>query len=117
MNCEYVQQYYKVPAAIGRLVVCNGNPGIIAEDRGNYIGVNFDKDKPGIVYNVHPTDGVIYGEMGVIRKPSRSAARYQDYLHSESSLSFPEWLGIKFCRRCGKPINKKNSDCWVCKEY
>jgi hypothetical protein len=56
MNCEYVRQYYGVPACIGRRVMVYSKPGIIAEDRGNYIGVNLDTDKPGRVSNYHPTD-------------------------------------------------------------
>ena len=80
MDCDYVRQYYGVPAQIGRRVVVNGKPGIIAEDRGHYIGVNFDSDKPGVIRNAHPTSNVVYGDMGVIRKPTRSQKRYQDYL-------------------------------------
>jgi len=49
MNCEYVAQYYGVPACIGRRVIAYGKPGIIAEDRGNYIGILLDSDKPGPV--------------------------------------------------------------------
>lgn len=80
MNCEYVQKYYGVPACIGRRVIFKGRPGIIAEDRGHYIGVNFDSDRAGIVFNVHPTDGVEYCEMGRLRKMTRSQRRYQEYL-------------------------------------
>lgn len=46
MNCEYVRAHYNVPAEIGRRVVVDGKPGIITSDRGHYIGVNFDADKP-----------------------------------------------------------------------
>ena len=42
MKCKYASDYYDVPADIGRAVIVNGKPGVIAEDRGNYIGVNFD---------------------------------------------------------------------------
>ena len=80
MNCEYVQQYYGVPACIGRRVTCYGKPGIIVEDRGHYIGVTLDEQKPGTVNNYHPTDGIVYGEMGRIRKMTRSQARYRRYL-------------------------------------
>lgn len=77
---QYAKEYYGVPADIGRRVIIAGKPGIIAEDRGNYIGVNFDHDKPGVVTNAHPTWRVEYGEMGAIRRPSRSQRRYQRYL-------------------------------------
>ena len=94
MNCEYVCNYYKVPACIGRRVVVYGKPGIIYEDRGSYIGVNFDSDKPGMISNAHPTDGVEYGEMGTLRKMTPSQKRYRDYIKSETSLKFSEYLGI-----------------------
>ena len=72
MNCEYARKFYGVPACIGRRVTVGGKPGIIAEDRGHYIGVNFDESKPGAVFNAHPTSEVEYLDMGVVRKPSKS---------------------------------------------
>jgi hypothetical protein len=80
MSCEYARKYYGVPAEIGRRVIVHGKPGIIIEDRGNYLGVNFDSDKPGRTMNCHPTDHVEYGEMGTIRKMTRSQARYAHFL-------------------------------------
>jgi len=77
---EYLKRTYRVPAEIGRRVIVYDKPGIIVADRGNYIGVNFDADKPGVICNAHPTSEVVYLEMGKIRKPSKSAARYQRYL-------------------------------------
>ena len=95
MNCEYVQKYYGVPACIGRRVIFKDRPGIITEDRGHYIGVNFDSDKPGIVYNVHPTDDVKYEGLSKIRKMSRSQKRYQDFLKvADCYNSFAAFLGI-----------------------
>lgn len=60
---EYVKNHYSVPAEIGRRVIVDGEEGTIVADRGQYIGVNFDKDKPGVVTNCHPTSKVIYGEI------------------------------------------------------
>ena len=80
MNCQYVREYYHVPARIGRRVEVNGKPGIIAADEGNYIGVNFDEDKPGVILNAHPTWKVEYLGMGKVRKMTRAQKRYQDYL-------------------------------------
>ena len=99
MAFEYIQQTYSVPAEIGRRCVVDGKPGIIAKDCGNYIGVNFDADKPGVVVNCHPTWKVVYGEMGKVRaiKMTRGQARYQKYLNSiyyEAGNSFPFFLGI-----------------------
>jgi len=95
MICEYVHQNYGVPACIGMRVSVYGKPGVIAEDRGHYIGVNFDDDKPGVVKNCHPTDGVEYlMESGKIRKITRSQARYQRFLiHGDVHESF-----MDFCR-------------------
>lgn len=95
MNCEYVRQYYGVPACIGRRVMVYGKPGIIAEDRGNYIGVNLDTDKPGRVSNYHPTDKVQYLGMGKVRKMTRSQQRYQDFLRSDCGHTFAEWMLFK----------------------
>lgn len=95
-DCEYVKNFYGVPACIGRRVIAYGKPGIIAEDRGNYIGVLLDSDKPGNVNNYHPTDGIEYlNETGKVRKPGRSqarAARYREYGDGFNSfLDFCYW--------------------------
>lgn len=95
MKLSYIQETYGVPAEIGRRVTVYGKRGIIAADRGHYLGVNFDEDKPGVIKNAHPTSEVTYGEMGQIRKPSRSARRYQRYLEIgdlfDSFLQFLKW--------------------------
>ncbi|NCC52441.1 MAG: hypothetical protein EOM20_14650 [Spartobacteria bacterium] len=100
VNCEYVRNYYGVPAQIGRRVICSGKPGVIAKDRGHYIGVNFDEDKPGIIRNVHPTDDVEYGEIGKIRSMTRSQARYQRYLDiADCFHSFRDFLAYEHEQR------------------
>lgn len=94
LDFEYVRNYYKVPAEFGRRVLISGKLGTIVEDRGHYIGVNMDSDKPTLVHNYHPTDGVEYlDEIKAPRKPSRSAVRYQRYLEfGECFQSFKEFL-------------------------
>lgn len=100
MNCEYVQKHYGVPACISRRVIAYGKPGIIAEDRGHYIGILLDSDKPGHVNNYHPVDGIEYlDKMGKVRKPGRSQARYQRYM--EYGDSFDTF--IDFCRWDANP--------------
>lgn len=79
-NCKYVRETYGVPACIGRRVTVYGKSGIIAADHGHYIGVNFDADKVTQIKSAHPTDGVVYGEMGKVRPLTRSQRRYLDYL-------------------------------------
>lgn len=93
MNFKYIRDYYGVPAEIGRRVVVYGKPGVIVADCGGYIGVNFDTDKPGVIRSAHPTSEVEYGEMGVIRKMTRSQRRYQEYLSAEYNESFARWIG------------------------
>lgn len=103
-NCEYVREHYGVPAEIGRRVMVGGKPGIIAADRGHYIGVNLDADKPGVIVNAHPVSEVEYGELGKVRKPSRHAARYQRYLeYGDGFDSF-----IDFCRWDADPERSWN---------
>lgn len=96
MNFEYVKEYYDVPAERGRRVKAYGKDGVIAEDRGNYIGILLDCDKPGNVNNYHPVDGIEYLEtFGKVRKPGRSQARYQRFLADgdcfDSFLDFCRW--------------------------
>lgn len=95
MICEYASKYYGVPAEIGRRVTVYGKPGIIAADRGHYIGVNFDESKPGHISNCHPEDGVIYLEMGTIRKMTKSQENYQRFLDADCGETFREWMGFK----------------------
>jgi hypothetical protein len=104
MNCEYVREHYKVPACIGRKVIACGEPGIIAEDMGNYIGINLDKDKPGTVAPYHPKWKIEYLGMGRVRRATRSQRRYQKYLaEADCYDDFRHFL------RCGG-IRKENKD-------
>jgi len=105
MNCEYVRQHYDVPAEIGRRVAVDGEPGIIAEDRGHHIGVNFDADKPGAIIPCHPTWKVEYGEIGKVRRMTKSQQRYQRFLeYGDCFDSF-----IDFCRWDSEPEREWNS--------
>ncbi|WP_204349462.1 hypothetical protein, partial [Stenotrophomonas maltophilia] len=47
-------------------VIACGQPGIILEDRGNYIGVALDSDPTKAVNNYHPTHDVEY--LGMARQ-------------------------------------------------
>jgi len=90
---NYVKEAYGVPADIGRRVTVNGKPGIIATNHRHYIGVNFDSDNPGEISNAHPTWKVVYMDMGTLRKPTRSQARYQKYLEVRDCFdSFHDFL-------------------------
>ncbi|WP_298705555.1 hypothetical protein [uncultured Variovorax sp.] len=85
----YIRETYSVPAELGRRVTVYGRPGVIAADRGHYIGVNFDDAKPGVVANAHPTSEVEYLGMGTLRAPTRSQLRYQRW--TKASICFPSF--------------------------
>jgi hypothetical protein len=92
---DYITRAYGVPACIGRRITIHGKPATITSDLGHYIGITYDTDKPGVIRNAHPTDGVVYFDAVVKpRRASRSARRYADYLRAEASVSFAEWLRI-----------------------
>jgi len=105
MDCQYVQQYYGVPACVGRRVEVNGQPGIIAQDRGHHIGVNFDDDKPGKISLCHPTWRVKYLGMGKVRKLTKSQQRYQRF--REFGDCFDNF--IDFCRWHDSPERSWNT--------
>jgi len=95
---SYIREYYSVPAEIGREILFEGKrKGVIVEDKGNYIGVNFYDSKPSVVLSLHPTWEVEYlGMAKQKRKSSKGQQRYQEYLRADwFSGTFAEWLGIK----------------------
>lgn len=93
---DYVRKVYGVPACIGRVVSVYDKMGIITADRGHYIGVTFDSEKPKMIRSAHPVDGVKYFDIvAKPRKVGRSSIRYQEYLKSECNETFAEWLGIE----------------------
>lgn len=73
MAFEYVRKHYGVPACIGRRVKIDGKAGAIIGDRGHYIGVNFDDDKPEVIVSCHPTWEAEYGGMGKVRNITAAA--------------------------------------------
>lgn len=95
-NFEYVKSAYNVPAEMHREIVVNGKKGVITEDMGNYIGVNFYDNLTAYALPCHPTWEVQYldtfNRKPPILKLSRSKKRYQKYLRSECSESFSEWI-------------------------
>jgi len=95
MPFEWINQNYGVKAEIGLRVIVDGKPGIIAKDCGNYLGVNFDEDKPGVIRNCHPTWKVEYLEMGKIRPMTAGQKRYQEFLNADwFDGNFAQWLGV-----------------------
>lgn len=99
MNFDYIKSTYGVPAEKFREVIVNGKKGVITEDMGSYIGVNFYDNQTSHALPCHPTWEVQYLETfnrkPPILKMTASKKRYQDYLRSECSESFGEWLKYK----------------------
>lgn len=97
---EWINNHYGLDAYIGRDITVSGKKGTITEDKGNYIGVTFHDDKKFKSLPCHPTSEVIYldtcTDVKTLRvKNWRSKQRYSDYLNSDSSLTFAEWIGVK----------------------
>lgn len=102
MSLEYVRECYGVPAHLGRRVTVYGRPGIISLDCGHYIGVTFDGESPTIAHTAHPTDGVVYGEMGKLPKLTRAQKQYREYLKvADLYENFSHWLRVRSARRRG----------------
>lgn len=99
MEFQYIKNRYNVPAEMHREVIVDGKKGVITEDMGNYIGVNFYDNITSNALPCHPTWEVKYLETfnnnPPIKKLTQSQRRYQDFLNEDSDLSFREWLGIK----------------------
>lgn len=94
---EYIKETYKVPAEIGREIIFQRKrKGVIIQDCGNYIGVNFHDRKPGIIDRLHPTSEVEYLEtFGKIRRRTKGQMRYQQFLDADYfDGTFAQWLGI-----------------------
>lgn len=90
---DYIKKTYKVPADLNREILFeNKRKGIIVEDLGNYIGVNFYDKKPRVVESLHPVWNVKYLEIGQARKLTPGQIRYRNYLKSECCETFIEWL-------------------------
>lgn len=104
---EYIRKHYNVPAEVGRRVAYTGGDypqdGVITGAKGTYIMVHL-KGEPHPV-PMHPLWELTYSTKGplvpvpAVKKQSRSAARYQEYLDADSGLSFRAWLGIGKKRR------------------
>lgn len=93
---EYIKKCYNVPAEIGRVVKVKGKQGVIVKDMGNYIGVNFDGDKPSLISPCHPTWEVEYLGMSRPRKVSKSAQRYLKWLTVGREIGLDHF--IDFCQ-------------------
>lgn len=105
-NFEYIKNAYKVPAEMYREVIVNGSKGVITEDMGNYIGVNFYNKPTAYALPCHPTWEVIYLDTFNPKPPflklSRSKKRYLDYLRADCAETFSEWIKGGFYKTAEK---------------
>lgn len=96
MNFDYIKNAYKVPAEMHREVIVDGKKGVITEDMGNYIGVNFYDNQTAHALPCHPTWEVTYldtfNRKPPILKQSRSKKRYDTWRRSDCSETFSEWI-------------------------
>lgn len=108
MSFQYIQDYYKVPAEVGRRVEVKGNPtkqGVIVGSRNQYIIIHLDGEKKPRGY-FHPVDGITYLEMGKVPKMTRSQQRWQRYQSLRECFdNFAQFLAYekdeKDARACG----------------
>jgi len=96
MNTDfsYINKSYGVNACVGRLVIVDGEPGVIVGTNSARLTVNFDKDKSNYYSYCHPTWRVEYLEIGKIRPLTAGQKRYQEYLNADLDCTFAEWLGV-----------------------
>lgn len=93
---EYIKKYYGIELELGMVINYKGKTGLVTDDRGHYVGVTFDSDKPGTIVNIHPTDNDLTytNKIRSIRKMTRSQKRYQEYLRYDCNETFAEWMGF-----------------------
>jgi hypothetical protein len=88
---QYVRDYYKVPAYVGRVVYAGGKRGVVVGASGPHLKVNLDGARHPGVY--HPTDSMRWTEeTAPLPKRTRSQRNYDAYLHSETTESFIEFM-------------------------
>jgi hypothetical protein len=95
IHFEWINQNYVLSVDFGQDVTVSGRKGTVTTDKGNYIGVTFHDDRKKQSLPCHTTSEFVYLDTFTNPskfKPSKSKQRYLDYLHSDSSLSFGEWL-------------------------
>jgi len=97
MAFEYINKTYNVNAEYGRQIIFKSErKGTIIQDNGNYIGVNFDDKKPGIIESLHPTWEVEYLGLVKVRRMTQSQARYQAYLNADwFNGNYSDWIRYK----------------------
>lgn len=87
---QYVRDYYKVPAVVGRVVRYKDKRGVISGASGPHVKVWFDGEKFDVV--CHPKDLEWSNELGPLPTLTRSQRNYRAWLHSDTSETFIEFM-------------------------
>jgi len=88
---EYIRNYYRVTAVVGRVVYAGARRGVVTGASGPHVKIHLDGDRHPGVY--HPTDGLTWTEeIAPLPKLTRSQRNYDAYLHSETTETFIEFL-------------------------
>lgn len=88
---EYIRDYYKVPAVVGRVVLYKARRGVVAGASGPHVKIWFDGDKFPVV--CHPVDCLTWtDEIGPLPKLTRSQKMYRAYLDMDICDSFKDFL-------------------------
>ncbi len=100
MEFKYIKDRYKVPAEMHREVIVDGKKGVITQDMGGYIGVNFYDNITTEPLPCHPTWEVQYLETfnhkPPIKKLTPSAKRYRDWLRNDGyGMTYAQFIGVK----------------------
>lgn len=94
-SLEYIKDYYKVPAEVGRRIEYKGErEGVIVAGQDQYIEVVFDGKKRTQSVTLHPTWEIKYLGKGKVPKYTRSQQRYARFKSLDLGISFAEYLGI-----------------------
>lgn len=91
---EYINKRYNVFPKLNQAVTYKGQKGQIVGDTGNYLLVTFLDEAATKKHPIHPTDDCLeyLDEILPAREMTRSQIRYQQFLNSDSGMSFGEWL-------------------------
>lgn len=87
---EYIRNYYKVPAFVGRVVLYKGKRGVVTGASGPHVKAWFGDSKHDVI--VHPMDLHWTDETGQLPKRTRGQRNYMAWLHSETNETFIEFM-------------------------
>jgi len=88
---QYVRDFYKVPAYVGRVVYAGGKRGVVTGASGPHVKVCLDGARRAGIY--HPADQIVWTEESApLPKRTKGQRLYDAWLNSECNESFIEFL-------------------------